>query len=435
MKTTLVISLAAIGAVVGAAYAADPAPDAAALDDLVALYEDFHAHPELSLNESRSAARIAARFRAAGLEVTTGVGGHGVVGVLRNGDGPTVLVRGDMDALPIVEQTGLPYASDVTVTRDDGTTTGVMHACGHDVHMTVLVGTAERLARSTDAWRGTLVAIAQPAEEIGAGAKAMLEDGLFERFPRPDYNLALHVSSDMPAGTIGYTPGYAWANVDSVDLVVHGIGGHGARPSEAKDPVVLAANIVTGLQTLVSRSVHPLEPAVVTVGAIHGGTKRNIIPDRVDLSLTVRSYSDAVRTELIDGIARIARGEAIAFGVPETLMPEIVVKEHYTPSGYNDPDLVARIVDVFEAAFGEDRVVEKAPVMGGEDFARYGREGIPSMMFRLGSVPAARIERAKADGSELPSLHSAYFHPEPDTTLATGVEAMTRAVLELFPTR
>lgn len=402
------------------------------LAGLVALYRDFHAHPELSLKESRSAARIAERFRAAGLEVTEGVGGHGVVGVLENGAGPTVLIRGDMDALPVTEKTGLEYASEVTALRDDGTTTGVMHACGHDVHMTVLVGTVERLARSADEWRGTLVAIAQPAEEIGAGARAMLADGLFRRFPRPDYNLALHVSSDMAAGTLGYTSGYATANVDSVDVIVHGIGGHGAWPSSAKDPVVLAANIVTGLQTLVSRTVHPLDPAVVTVGAIHGGTKRNIIPDRVELSLTVRSYSDEVRSQLIDGIARVAHGEALAFGIPEDLLPEVVTKDDYTPAGYNDPALVERIVEVFETAFGAANIVEKDPTMGGEDFARYGREGIPSMMFRLGAAPAARVARHEAGEGPLPSLHSPTFFPDPEPTIATGVEAMTLAAQALF---
>lgn len=414
-------------AAVSMAVAAEPE-----LGALVDLYKDFHAHPELSLKETRSASRIAERFRAAGLTVTEGVGGHGVVGVLKNGAGPTVLIRGDMDALPVTEKTGLDYASEVTVLRDDGTTAGVMHACGHDVHMTVLVGTVERLARTADAWRGTLVAIAQPAEEIGAGARAMLADGLFRRFPRPDYNLALHVSSDMAAGTLGYTSGYATANVDSVDVIVHGVGGHGAWPSSAKDPVVLAANIVTGLQTLVSRTVHPLDPAVVTVGAIHGGTKRNIIPDRVDLALTVRSYSDEVRAQLIDGIARVAHGEALAFGIPEDLLPEVVTKDNYTPAGYNDPALVERIVEVFETAFGADNVVEKDPTMGGEDFARYGREGIPSMMFRLGAAPAARVARHEAGEGPLPSLHSPTFFPDPEPTIATGVEAMTLAAQSLF---
>ena len=414
-------------AAVSMAVAAEPE-----LGALVDLYKDFHAHPELSLKETRSASRIAERFRAAGLTVTEGVGGHGVVGVLKNGAGPTVLIRGDMDALPVTEKTGLDYASEVTVLRDDGTTAGVMHACGHDVHMTVLVGTVERLARTADAWRGTLVAIAQPAEEIGAGARAMLADGLFRRFPRPDYNLALHVSSDMAAGTLGYTSGYATANVDSVDVIVHGVGGHGAWPSSAKDPVVLAANIVTGLQTLVSRTVHPLDPAVVTVGAIHGGTKRNIIPDRVDLALTVRSYSDEVRAQLIDGIARVAHGEALAFGIPEDLLPEVVTKDNYTPAGYNDPALVERIVEVFETAFGADNVVEKDPTMGGEDFARYGREGIPSMMFRLGAALAARVARHEAGEGPLPSLHSPTFFPDPEPTIATGVEAMTLAAQSLF---
>lgn len=436
MKHPALLFTLSLALVSGQPAAAAPLEAAVAgrLPALVAFYTDLHRHPELSFAEQRSAGRIAARFREAGFTVTEGVGGHGVVGVLANGSGPTVLIRGDMDALPVTEQTGLDYASDVTVAGAGGERTGVMHACGHDVHMTTLVGTAAELAARREQWRGTLVLIAQPAEERGAGALAMLEDGLFERFPRPDYNLALHVAADLPAGTIGYVSGFGTANVDSVDIRVHGIGGHGAYPHTTRDPVVLAANIVLALQTLVSREVAPTDPAVVTVGAIHGGTKHNIIPDQVQLQLTVRSYSDAVRRQLLDGIARIAEGEARAFGLPEARLPTVSFSDRYTPSGYNDPALVERLVAVFRARFGEERVVPRPPTMGGEDFARYGRQEprIPSMLFGLGAVPLERWEASEQGEASLPSLHSPFFYPDPAPTIATGVEALTSAALSLL---
>jgi len=429
----LVFSLAFVA---GAARAEEsmPAGLQQRLPALLDLYRHFHRHPELSFQEDDSAARIAAALREAGFEVTEGVGGHGVVGVLANGEGPTVLVRGDMDALPVTEETGLPYASEVTAVTEAGVETGVMHACGHDVHMTVLVGTARLLAARRDAWRGTLVAIAQPAEERGAGARAMLRDGLFERFPRPDYNLALHVAADLPAGTIGYMSGYGTANVDSVDITVHGIGGHGAYPHATRDPVVLAANIVQGLQTLVSRTVSPIEPAVVTVGSVHGGSKHNIIPEQVALQLTVRSYTDAVREQLLAGIERVARGEARAFDLPENRLPEVRVKDEHTPAGYNDPALVERVVAAFQARFGEARVREQPPTMGGEDFARYGRQEprIPSMMFWLGVVHTERYAASERGELTLPSLHSPRFRPDPAPSIETGMRAMAAAALTLL---
>ena len=316
------------------------ASTAAAQTPLPELYRHLHAHPELSFHEQRTAQRVSRELEALGFDVTTGIGGHGFAAVMRNGEGPTLMLRTDLDALPVREQTGKPYASTVTTTDEHGNTVSVMHACGHDVHMTVLVGTARELVTQRDRWRGTLLLIGQPAEERGAGARAMLADGLFERFPVPDYNLALHTSAGLPAGSIGYTSGYALASVDSVDLTVFGIGGHGAYPHTTRDPVVLAAQIVNALQTLVAREIAPIEPGVVTVGSIHGGSKHNIIPDRVDLQITVRSYSDETRDTLIDGIRRIARGQALAMGLPEDRLPQVTVRDERTRSTYNDPALM-----------------------------------------------------------------------------------------------
>ena len=397
-------------------------------------YTDLHQHPELSFHENRTAEKIANELRSLGFEVTHPVGGTGLVGVLKNGEGPTLMLRTDLDALPVKEQTGLPYASTRQMMDDLGKTVDVMHACGHDVHMTVFVGTARRLVSLKDRWQGTLILVGQPAEERGAGARMMLEDGLFERFPRPDFNLALHVSPELAAGTVGYTKGYAFANVDSVDIAVHGIGGHGAYPHKTKDPVVLAAKIILSLQTLVSREISPLDPAVVTVGSIHGGTKHNIISDRVDLQLTVRSYSNQVKNQLLEGIKRIALSEARAHGLPDSLLPTVKIKNEATPSLYNDPEFTLRMVHVFERTLGKHNVTATDPVMGGEDFARYGRvePKIPSLMFRLGAVDSALLAKAKEKGEPLPSLHSPLFAPVPEPTIKTGVMAMTSAALELL---
>lgn len=301
--------------------------------------------------------------------------------------------------------------------------------------MTVLVGTARELVAKRDQWSGTLVLIGQPAEERGAGARNMLNDGLFSRFPRPDYNLALHVSSAMPVGTVGYVSGWATANVDSVDIAVHGVGGHGAYPESTKDPIVLAANIVMTLQTLVSRELAPLEPAVVTVGSIHGGTKHNIIPDRVDMQLTVRSYSDSARNQLLTGIKRIVLAEAAAMGFPDNKMPEVKIKDEYTPSAWNDPQLTARLAKVFRDQLGDNNVFELKPTMGGEDFARYGRvqPAIPSMLFSLGVVERKKYQQAMATKTPLPSLHSPFFAPQANESIATGVKVMSAAALSLLP--
>jgi amidohydrolase len=409
---------------------------AAEKDSLVELYTYLHQHPELSFHENETAAKLVSELKPLGFEVTANVGGHGFVAVMKNGAGPTILVRTDLDGLPVVENTGRPYASKVHTTDEYGNDVGVMHACGHDIHMTSLVGTARLLTKLKDRWRGTLVLIGQPAEERGAGAKAMLDDGLFSRFPRPDYALALHTDAALETGRVGYHAGYALANVDSVDITIRGVGGHGAYPHLTKDPIVIAAQVILALQTIVSREVRPIDSAVVTVGSIHGGTKHNVIPDEVKLQLTVRSYTDAVRQQVLDAIQRITAGIAQAAGVPAGREPTVkVLEEEFTPATYNDPELVSRLLPVWKRAFGDDNVVERDAEMGGEDFSRYGREEprIPIFIFRVGTIDAARMAAAaKPGGAPLPSLHSALYWPVPDTTIETGVEAMTGAVLELM---
>ena len=428
---------AAVRAPAPAAYRADLDPAIRAWIDRtlaawVRRYEDLHAHPELSLAEHATAAMVAAELGRAGYRVTTGVGGTGVVGVLANGAGPVVLVRGDMDALPVREETGLRYASAVSATLPDGNTTGVMHACGHDVHTTSLLATATLLAELRATWRGTVVVVAQPAEELGRGADLVIRDGLLTRFPKPDACVALHVAADLAAGDVGVTPGFHLANVDSVDVTIRGRGGHGARPHETVDPIVTAAHLVTALQTLVSRRVDPTESAVVTVGAIHGGTKHNVIPDQVTLQLTVRSFEARVRRTLLDGIAEVATGVCAAFGCPRP--PLVEVKAEGTPAAYNDPALTAAARDVFIAAFGAEAVVERRPEMIGEDFGRYAvAAGVPGFMFRLGSVDRAALAASRKPGaSTLPSLHSSRYAPVAPPTLATGIRAMAHLALRLL---
>jgi amidohydrolase len=403
-------------------------------DYLQALYFHLHQNPELSFHEEKTAKRISAELRTAGFDVTENVGGHGLVGVLKNGPGPTVMLRTDLDALPLEEKTGLAYASKIKVVNDLGKTVNTMHACGHDIHMTVFTGTARRLVDLRDTWSGTLVMIGEPAEERGAGARAMLNDGLYKRFPRPDFAMGLHANAVLAAGQIGFVEGYALANVDMVDITLLGIGGHGAYPHTTKDPIVLAAQIINSVQTLVSRETSPLDPAVVTVGSIHGGTKHNIIPDQVDLQLTVRSYTDEVRESLLSGIKRIARAQAQVMGFPDDKMPVVKVRDEFTPALYNNPALTKRVTTVLKARLGENRVVEVRPVMGGEDFSEYGRvePRVPSFFFWLGAVEPSIVESSKLSGGILPSLHSAYFAPAPEPTILGGVEAMTVAALELL---
>ena len=399
------------------------------LDEIVELYRHFHAHPELSFMEKATAARLAKELRDAGVEVTENVGGTGVVGLLTNGEGKTIMLRCDLDALPVTEQTGLTYASKVKVTDPStGVEVGVMHACGHDIHITNLIATARYLAEHKDRWQGTVMFVGQPAEERGSGAKAMLEDGLFEKFPKPDMAIALHDDATLEANKVGIRGGWSMANVDSVDITIIGRGGHGAAPHTTVDPIVTAAQLVLALQTIVSREMKPIEPAVVTVGSIHAGTKHNIISDRCHLQLTVRSYSDEVRQKVLDGIRRRAEGICQAAGCPES--PVIKVSEG-TPALFNDEKLTARIRGLFIKEFGKENVHESEATMGGEDFSQYARAGVPVLMYRVGAVNAKRLARMKMLGDP-PSLHSPIFYPDAEETLVTALHSMVTATLELL---
>lgn len=416
----------------GLTHAAEPSDPAWAqkqLPRLMTFYRDLHSHPELSLAEKRTSAELAKALESAGAKVTQNVGGYGVVGVLKNGDGPVVLVRSDMDALPVTESTGAEYASKQTVTDTDGRPTGVMHACGHDVHMTCLAGTAQWLADHRDQWQGTVVLIGQPAEERVIGARAMLDDGLYTKFPKPSAALALHVAHDLPVGKVGYISGPAFASSTSVDVTVKGRGGHGAMPHNANDPIVQASLLVMDLQTIVSRQVSPIDAAVVTVGSIHGGTKHNIIPDDVHLQLTVRAFRDDTRQLVLDSIKRKAEGIAHAHHAPK---PVIEVREGISPT-VNTPDLVARVAPAFVESLGAENVVNVEPTTGAEDFGLFGQDATPTFMFRLGTVKPERIKEAGNGGRPLPSLHSAEFLPEAEGAIRTGVQAMTAAVVKLLP--
>ncbi len=401
---------------------------------LEGLYKHLHQNPEVSFAEVQTAKRIADELHQLNFQVTRNFGGHGVVGVFKNGPGPTVMIRTDLDALPIQEQTGLDYASKKRMQGRDGKQTYTMHACGHDIHMTVFTGTARRLVDAKESWSGTLVMIGQPAEERSGGAKAMLAQGLFEKFPRPDFNLAIHVSADMPAGKIGTVEGFAMANVDSVDILVKGEGGHGAYPHNTKDPIVLASQIVQSLQTIVSRETSPLEPAVVTVGSIQGGSQHNIIPNQVKLQLTLRSYSDQVRKNTLNSIRRMTRHLGLAAGLREKQLPVVTVLDESTPAAYNHPKLTRRLTQLFTQLLGKENIVNLQPEMVGEDFGRYGQvePKIPSLMFRLGTVDPEKYRKAKKTGASLPTLHSALFAPDPQPTIQTGVLAMTEAALLLL---
>lgn len=417
---------------------ADGVSDSIARDlpGLMEVYRDFHANPELSFQEVRSAARLAAEARKAGFEVTEKVGKTGVVAVMRNGPGPVVLIRADMDGLPVIEQTGLAYASKARGTSTAGVESGIMHACGHDTHMTAWIEVARLMAANRQMWSGTLVMVGQPAEEVGLGARAMLADGLYTRFPKPNYAIAFHDSGDLAGGVIGTVPGYSFANVDSVDLTVRGLGGHGAYPQTTKDPIVLASAIVTRLQTLVSREMSPFEPSVVTVGSFHAGAKHNIIPDEAQLQLTVRSYGDAHRQRLLDGIARIAKGEGIAAGLPEDRMPTVLVREPHTRATWNTPDFTRKINAVLTQSLGADRVVETTPTMAGEDFGEYGladSANIQATILWVGARRADDLAKARKDGTVLPSLHSPFFVPEADKVIAAGAQALVISAMALMP--
>jgi hippurate hydrolase len=384
------------------------------------LYVDLHEHPELSLHEVNTAAKLAGKLRESGFEVTEKVGGTGVVGVLHNGAGPTVMLRTELDALPVEEKTGLPYASKATTKDDSGHEVPVMQACGHDIHMAAWVGTAEIMAKTKSQWHGTLVFIGQPAEERVMGAKNMLADGLLTRFPKPDVGVALHTTNNLPAGMVGFTPEHASSNSDAVDITIYGSGGHGARPETTIDPIVIAAKLILSLQTIVSREIKPGDPAVITVGYVQGGTKSNIIPDEVRMGLSVRSYSDEVRKHLLSAIERVAKAEAEAANAPKP--PEVKVVES-TSSMYNDPQLSERLSLVLKQALGADNVRKLPPSMTSEDYSEFTKAGIPSFYFGLGVADPEKYKEATARGKELPSNHSPFFAPDMEPSLKTAMEA------------
>ncbi|MBT33316.1 MAG: peptidase M20 [Thalassobius sp.] len=405
-------------------------------DYLNEFYKHIHQNPEISLFEKETSKKLAEELRQIGFEVTENFGGYGIVGVLENGKGPTILYRTDMDALPVKEKTELAYASSMQMDNGDntGTMVSTMHACGHDMHMTTWLGTARALKELSNEWKGKVIFIGQPAEEIGKGAKLMLDAGLYEKFGVPDYGIGLHCSPNLLSGTVGFGKGYTMANVESVDITVKGVGAHGAAPHKSIDPVVLASLIVMDLQTVVSRTIDPTDPAVLTVGAIQGGTKHNIIPDEVKLQITLRSYTDKAKDQLVAGIKRICKGQAIAAGLSEDMFPEVKVSESYTPSNYNDPVLVDRMIASSSDAIGEDNVVDSAPLMLGEDFSRYGRtkEDVPTVLMWLGTVTPERIASFEDKGADLPGLHSPYYYPQPDKTIRTGVKVMTTAIIDMM---
>ncbi len=393
------------------------------------LYFDLHRNPELAFHEKRTAATIAARVKALGYDVTTGVGGTGVVAILKNGAGPVVMLRTELDALPIEEKTGLSFASTVKTKNDAGETVPVAHMCGHDLHMSAWVGTAELMVKNRDRWRGTLVLVGQPAEEVVAGATAMIRDGLFTRFPKPDFALGMHDDASLAAGVIGFHAGYFRAASTGVDMTVFGMGGHGAYPQTTIDPIVIAARIIVGLQTIVSRENNPLDPAVITVGSIHGGTASNIIPDQVKLQITVRSLAPEVHKRLLAAIAREAKGEALAANAPREPLVEI---KSGTDSVYNDPELTKRMVAAASAALGTNRVVEMPAQMGGEDFSQFGLAGVHAVLLHVGAVDAAKLAESRRTGVPLPGLHSQQWAPEREPTLKAAIGAETAILIDLM---
>jgi hippurate hydrolase len=412
-------------------------PSSAEIDaifaDVDALYIDLHRTPELGFQEIQTAAKLAARVKALGFDVTTGVGKTGIVAVLRNGPGPAVMLRTELDALPVEEKTGLPFASTVVAKNAAGQPTPVMHACGHDLHMAAWAGTARLMAKHRDRWSGTLIMVGQPAEEGGGGARAMLTDGLLTRFPRPDFALSLHDDDTMPAGTIGYHPGFFRAMSDGVTITVYGRGGHGAMPHNTVDPIVLASRIVLSLQTIVSRENNPIDPVVITVGSIHGGTQANVIPDEVRLQLSVRTYTEEVRTRTFAAIRRIARGEATAAGAPRE--PQVETPARANPPVYNDPTLTLRLAGALKKGLGESVVVEMPAKMTSEDFSEYGLAGVPSALLHIGAVHPSKLAAARQSGIPVPAPHSPEWAPEREPTLKGAIRAEVTALLELLGTK
>ena len=413
------------------------------LPSLLAVYKDIHSHPELSAHEERTSAIIAKELRAAGCKVTDHFGkydkpnlkGYGVIGLMKNGEGPKVLVRTDMDALPVEEETGLPYASKVTTKDDEGKDVHVMHACGHDAHMAAFIGTARALQRLKGQWHGTIIFVGQPAEETGNGARALFKGGLYDRFGKPDFALGYHDNPFLETGKIAVCEGYTYANSDSVNITVRGVGGHSALPHKSKDPIVLSAEIINALQTIASRENNPIDPVVVTVGSIHGGTKPNIIPDEVKMQISVRTYKPDVRERVLAAIDRIAKGIATAAGVPAERVPIVeVLRDQFVPATYNNPDLTRRLVAVWKKELGTDKVEKTDPVMVTEDFSEYSLPdySIPACDFYIGAVDPAKIAESKKTGTPLPSAHSSKFAPVPEPTIQVGIIGMTSAVLELM---
>jgi amidohydrolase len=428
MKRAKLLFLAAL---VASAWAQAPASKEveAVYPDAHALYLDIHQNPELSAHETQTAAKLAGRLRSLGYEVTERVGGTGIVAILKNGAGPTVMLRTELDALPVEEKTGLSYASKVHAKDDAGRDVPVMHACGHDLHMAAILGTAAVMAHSKDTWHGTLMLIGQPAEETIGGAKGMVDDGLLTRFPKPDVAVALHVSNTLPAGMVGITPGVLNTNADSLRITIYGKGGHGSAPNTAIDPIVIAARTILALQTIASREVKPGEMAVVTVGYIQAGTKNNIIPDQAELGLTIRTRKADVRKQVLAAIARITKAEAEAAGAPRA--PAI---EHYeaTDLVYNDPALAERLRGTLEAALGKGNVVTEEPHTASEDFSYFVEQGIPGFYFGLGGADPQKYAEAKAAGTLLPSNHSSLFAPDVDPALHTGIAAEVAVLRNLL---
>jgi amidohydrolase len=418
------------------AQANRPASPGASADQVAAiypqvesLYMDLHKSPELAFKELQTAAKLAERVKALGYEVTTGVGGTGIVAILKNGPGPTVMMRTELDALPVQEKTGLPFASTVTTKNAAGETIPVMHACGHDLHMSAWYGTAEMMAKNKQKWHGTLMMIGQPAEEVLQGAAAMLKDGLFTRFPKPDYALSLHDEATLPAGTVGYHPGFFRASADTVEVTIFGRGGHGAAPHDAVDPIVIASRFVLGLQTIVSRENNPIDPAVITVGSFHGGTQANIIPDQVKLQLTVRTFNPQARKRMLAAIEREAKGEAMAANAPKEPLVEVKAG---TDAVYNDPKETDRVVATLRKALGPDKVVEMPPKMTSEDFSQYGQAGVKAVLLHIGAVDPAKLSAAKQSGTPLPAPHSPQWAPVFQPTVQAAITAETAVLMDLL---
>jgi hippurate hydrolase len=440
-RATTVCSVAIVLATIPTASAQDRSrwttPSASEIEtifpEIDALYIDLHRTPELSFQETQTAAKLAARLKGLGFDVTTGVAKTGIVAVLKNGPGPTVMLRTELDALPVEEKTGLPFASTVTAKNAAGQVTPVMHACGHDLHMAAWTGTARLMAEHRDRWSGTLMLVGQPAEEGLGGARAMLTDGLFTRFPKPDFALSLHDDDTMPAGTIGYHPGFFRSMSDTVTITVYGRGGHGAMPHNTIDPIVLASRIVLSLQTIVSRENNPTDPIVITVGSIHGGTQANIIPDEVRLQLSVRTYTEEVRTRTFAAIRRVARGEATAAGAPRE--PQVETPARANPPVYNDPALTLRLAGALKKQLGENLVMEMPAKMTSEDFSEYGLAGVPSALLHIGAVHPSKLAAARESGIPVPAPHSPEWAPEREPTLKGAIRAEVTALLELFQTR